>query len=78
MAMEDAFVLAQVLRGADTVENALDRYVTRRRPRAEWVQQQSGAVARNVLMPPATRNAAFRERGNQGMHERYAPLIPAP
>ena len=78
MAMEDAFVLAQVLRGTDAVESALDTYVTRRRPRAEWVQQQSGAVARNVLMPPAMRNAAFRERGNQGMHDRYAPLIPEP
>jgi FAD-dependent urate hydroxylase len=78
MAMEDAFVLAEVLRHADTVECALDSYETRRRPRAGWVQQQSGAVAKNLLLPSATRNAAVRERGDQEMHDRYAPLIPAP
>jgi 2-polyprenyl-6-methoxyphenol hydroxylase-like FAD-dependent oxidoreductase len=78
MAMEDAFVLAEVLRGADTVESALGSYVSRRRSRAEWVQQQSRAVVESLFLPPPIRNAAFRERGDQEMHDRYAPLIPAP
>jgi 2-polyprenyl-6-methoxyphenol hydroxylase-like FAD-dependent oxidoreductase len=78
MAMEDACVLAEVLRCADTVESALDTYVARRRPRAGWVQQQSCAVVESLLLPPAIRNAAFRERGDQGMHDRYGPLIPGP
>ena len=78
MAMEDACVLAEVLRCADTVESALDRYVIRRRPRADWVQQHSRGVVESLLLPPAMRNAVFHERGNQGMHDRFGPLIPAP
>jgi 2-polyprenyl-6-methoxyphenol hydroxylase-like FAD-dependent oxidoreductase len=78
MAMEDACVLAEVLRCADTVENALDTYVARRRPRATWVQQQSRAVVEMLLLPPAIRNATLREHGDQGMHHRYEPLIPVP
>ncbi len=78
MAMEDACVLAEVLRCADTVESALDTYVARRRQRADWVQQQSRAVVETLLLPPAIRNAALRERGDQGMHDRFEPLVPAP
>ena len=78
MAMEDACVLAEVLRCADTVESALDTYVARRRPRADWVQQQSRAAAESRLLPPAIRNVALRERGDQVMHARFAPLIPEP
>jgi 2-polyprenyl-6-methoxyphenol hydroxylase-like FAD-dependent oxidoreductase len=78
MAMEDACVLAEVLRCADTVESALDTYVARRRPRADWVQRQSRAVVETLLLPPAIRNATLREHGDQGMHYRYEPLIPVP
>ena len=78
MAMEDACVLAEVLRCADTVESALDTYVARRRQRADWVQQQSRAVVETLLLPPAIRNAALRERGDQMMHDRFGPLVSAP
>jgi FAD-dependent urate hydroxylase len=78
MAMEDAYVLAEVLHHAETVESALDRYVTRRRPRANWVQQQSRSVVESLLLPPDLRNPAFRERGDQRMHDRFGPLIPEP
>jgi len=78
IAMEDAVVLSEVLREADTVENALDAYVTRRRPRTDWVQEQSRAVLAAWLLPPAVRNATLRERGDQMMHARYEPLRPAP
>jgi len=78
MAMEDAYVLAEVLNCAETLESALESYDTRRRPRANWVQQQSRGVVENLLMPPSQRNLTFRERGNQGMHDRFGPLIQEP
>ncbi len=78
MAMEDAYVLAEILRTAPTVESALSGYVARRKQRVNWVQQQSIAKAETLRMPPAIRNAALRERGNQMMKSRFGPLIPAP
>jgi 2-polyprenyl-6-methoxyphenol hydroxylase-like FAD-dependent oxidoreductase len=78
MAMEDALVLAEVLRTADSVESALEAYVTRRRPRTDWVQEQSRAAAKAWVLPLAVRNAALRERGDQMFRDRYRPLIPAP
>jgi 2-polyprenyl-6-methoxyphenol hydroxylase-like FAD-dependent oxidoreductase len=78
MAMEDACVLAEVLRAAATVESALDAYVARRRPRVNWVQQESRAVAESFRLPPAVRNAVLRERGEEIFRHRFTPLIPAP
>ncbi len=78
LAMEDAWVLAEVLRAAESVEQALDIYASRRRPRVGWVQQQSRAVAESFGLPPAIRNAALRELGDRMMHARFGPLIPAP
>jgi 2-polyprenyl-6-methoxyphenol hydroxylase-like FAD-dependent oxidoreductase len=78
MAMEDALVLADCLRTADSVECALEGYVRRRRPRVDWVQQQSRAAAQAWVLPLASRNAALRERGNQMFCDRYRPLIPVP
>ena len=76
--MEDAWVLAEVLNEAETIEQALDTYVSRRKPRVEWVQSESRAVAKSFLLPSAIRNAALRERGDEGMHHRFRPLVPAP
>jgi FAD-dependent urate hydroxylase len=76
--MEDACVLAEVLCTADSVECALDTYVARRRPRADWVQQHSRAVGESILLPPPIRNAVFRQRGDQGMHDRFGPLKSSP
>ena len=78
MAMEDAYVLAETLRTAETVENALDNYETRRKPRAAWVQQQSRRILESYLTPPSQRNPAFRQRGNQAMHDSFEPLILEP
>jgi FAD-dependent urate hydroxylase len=78
MAMEDAVVLSECLHTADSVEDALHAYVTRRRPRTDWVQEQSRAALAAWLLPPATRDAALRERGDQMMYARYAPLRPEP
>ncbi len=78
LAMEDVYVLAEVLRSAASVETALAAYVSRRTPRVQWVWQESRAVAERFGLPLATRNAALRTRGDQMMQERYRPLIPAP
>ncbi len=78
LAMEDAYVLAEVLRSAASVETALNTYVSRRSPRVQWVQQESRAVAESFRLPLTIRNAALRTRGAQMMHERFRPLIPVP
>jgi hypothetical protein len=52
MALEDAVVLAEALRSAETVEVALDRYAARRRPRATWVQEQSRIAAKTWVLAP--------------------------
>jgi 2-polyprenyl-6-methoxyphenol hydroxylase-like FAD-dependent oxidoreductase len=78
MAMEDACVLAEELRAAATVESALASYVSRRKPRVEWVQRQSMAIGESLTVAAAVRNAVVRERGNAGMQARFGPLVPAP
>ena len=78
MAMEDAWVLADELRAAASVERALASYVNRRKRRVKWVQQQSMALAEVLTGPSAVRNAALRERGNELMQGRFGPLVPAP
>jgi 2-polyprenyl-6-methoxyphenol hydroxylase-like FAD-dependent oxidoreductase len=78
MAMEDACVLAEELRAAATVESAPASYVSRRKPRVEWVQHQSMAVGESLIMPSAVRNAMLRQRGNEAMHARFGPLVSAP
>jgi 2-polyprenyl-6-methoxyphenol hydroxylase-like FAD-dependent oxidoreductase len=78
MAMEDALVLADVLRKADRLDTALEAYVRRRRLRADWVQAQSRAAAQAWVPSPAARNAALRERGDQMFRDRYRPLISPP
>lgn len=69
MAMEDSLVLAEVLRMEDSVERALQAYVRRRRPRADWVQEQSRNAGKFMLLPSAIRNASMRERGDQIFRE---------
>jgi 2-polyprenyl-6-methoxyphenol hydroxylase-like FAD-dependent oxidoreductase len=78
MAMEDALVLAQILRSVDDVQRALEMFAARRRPRIVWVREQSRAVGNMLGMPPQVRNAALREHGKRAFHERFEPLIAAP
>jgi 2-polyprenyl-6-methoxyphenol hydroxylase-like FAD-dependent oxidoreductase len=78
MAMEDACVLAEELHASTTVESALARYVSRRKPRVEWVQRQSIAVGDILKVPPAVRNPWMREAGDQMMQARFNPLVQAP
>jgi FAD-dependent urate hydroxylase len=79
MAMEDACALAHELRAAATVEGALANYVRRRKPRVEWVQHQSMALADTLTTgPSAVRNAVLRERGTEAMQSRFGPLAAVP
>jgi 2-polyprenyl-6-methoxyphenol hydroxylase-like FAD-dependent oxidoreductase len=78
MAMEDAYVLADILRSADSVKGALDTYVRRRIPRVKWVQEKSRAVAESFRLPVAIRNAALREGGDQMFQDRFRPLVAPP
>ena len=56
-------VLAEVLNKAHDLDSALKAYVNRRRPRADWVQEQSRPATRAFVLSPAIRDAALRERG---------------
>jgi FAD-dependent urate hydroxylase len=78
MAMEDAYVLAEVLRSAAVVESALDAYVTRRGPRVKWVQQESRAVSESIRLSPEIRNATLRARGEEMFRRRFRPLMATP
>jgi 2-polyprenyl-6-methoxyphenol hydroxylase-like FAD-dependent oxidoreductase len=78
MAMEDACVLAETLRGAGDVEGALAAFVARREPRVGWVRQQSLAAAHGLGLPAAARNAALRERGDAMLRARFQPLTAPP
>jgi 2-polyprenyl-6-methoxyphenol hydroxylase-like FAD-dependent oxidoreductase len=64
MAIEDALVLAELLSTSDSIEGALDAYVARRRPRMDWVQQQSRIVGQSVMLPSDMRDGVLREGGN--------------
>ena len=78
MAIEDACILAECLRRSVTLPEALEAYDLRRRPRVEWVHQQSQAVAQSFQLPSAARNDALRQYGEQMFQRRFAPLLVAP
>jgi 2-polyprenyl-6-methoxyphenol hydroxylase-like FAD-dependent oxidoreductase len=54
MAMEDANLLADELRLAATVEEGLNNYAVRRKPRVRWVQEQSIATGEGLRSRPAS------------------------
>jgi 2-polyprenyl-6-methoxyphenol hydroxylase-like FAD-dependent oxidoreductase len=78
MAMEDACVLAEELRSGATLEAALASFAKRRKPRVEWVQQQSMAVTQMQALPSGSRTIALRESGDRATQARFAPLVAAP
>ena len=79
MAMEDACVLAEELQLGATIETALARFAKRRKPRVEWVQQQSLAVTQmQSALPAGRRTSAPRETGDRATRARFAALVAAP
>lgn len=78
MAIEDAFVLAELLRTAPEVDAALAAFAARRKPRVDWVRAESRVAAASLALPPAARDAALRARGADLLAARYAPLVAPP
>jgi len=78
MAMEDAYVLAEELNSGATIEAALTSFARRRKPRVEWVQQESMAVTRMQALPAGSRVAALRQRGDQVTRARFGALVAPP
>ncbi len=78
MAMEDACLLAEALRGDAPLADNLGSFVARRRPRVTWVHEESEAVARSFHLPPAERNDALLHHGEAMFRRRFTPLVEAP
>ena len=78
LAVEDGAVLAEELACAENIEAALNRYAARRRPRIEWVREQTRLAAAAWVLPAEVRDAALRARGDAALRARYAPLRTAP
>jgi 2-polyprenyl-6-methoxyphenol hydroxylase-like FAD-dependent oxidoreductase len=78
LAVEDALVLADELAGAETLPAALHAHTRRRRPRVDWVHEQSRRAAAAWMLPAAVRDAALRAHGDHLLQERYRPLLSAP
>jgi 2-polyprenyl-6-methoxyphenol hydroxylase-like FAD-dependent oxidoreductase len=78
MAMEDAYVLAEELRSGASIEAAFTGFAKRRKPRVEWVQEQSMAVMQMQALPAGKPILALRESGDRATQARFAALVPAP
>lgn len=78
LAMEDAMVLAEILRAGDSISDALSAYENRRKPRVKWIQQQSLALFAKIRQAPALRNAFLRTKGEETLRDCFRPLIAAP
>jgi FAD-dependent urate hydroxylase len=78
LAVEDAWVLAEALRDADSVERAVSDYVVRRAPRVQWVREQSRIAGQSLRLPVAARNTVLRARGDEMMQQRFRPLLSMP
>ncbi|WP_036554540.1 FAD-dependent monooxygenase [Nocardioides insulae] len=60
LAIEDAAVLAETLDSATDLGAALTMFERRRRPRTDWVREQTHRRDRARELPPALRNALLR------------------
>jgi FAD-dependent urate hydroxylase len=78
MAIEDALVLADELRRAPDMPSAVAAFAARRRPRVDWVREQSQALTELVRLPALIRDRGLRERGVSAFHDRYRPLVAPP
>lgn len=78
MAIEDALVLADELRRAADIPSAVAAFGARRRPRVDWVREQSQALTELVRLPARIRDRGLRDRGASAFHDRYRPLVAPP
>lgn len=75
MAIEDAVVLAEELRRATDLDEALLRYESRRRPRTKWVLDRTRDRDRTRDVPPPLRDPVLRGRGERIFQEHYRLLV---
>ncbi len=80
MAMEDALVLAETLAAdQENIPGCLEVFETRRRPRIQYVQEQSvrrmSIVRTEGQLKVRLRNAAFKMVGSRILRSGWAPLI---
>jgi 2-polyprenyl-6-methoxyphenol hydroxylase-like FAD-dependent oxidoreductase len=78
MAVEDALVLAEVLAGGRSVEQALAEYEQRRRARVSWVQEQTHRRDRTRGLSPLVRNLVLRLGAERIYRSNYRPLRESP
>jgi FAD-dependent urate hydroxylase len=74
MALEDALVLAECLRGLETIPAALSAFEARRRPRTDWVRAQTHRRDRTRYLPTVVRNTVLRALGRRIFRSNYRPL----
>ncbi|SDX94097.1 2-polyprenyl-6-methoxyphenol hydroxylase [Micromonospora pattaloongensis] len=75
MAVEDALVLADALRRAESVPEALTAYERRRRPRTTWVLNRTRDRDRTRDVPPALRDPLLRGSGGRIFRNHYRLLV---
>jgi FAD-dependent urate hydroxylase len=75
MAIEDALVLAAALREIASVPDALAAFESARRPRTDWVREQTHRRDRTRTLPPAVRNGVLRLAGRRIFRANYRPLL---
>ena len=78
MALEDAIVLAQTLGSATSLTEALTTFERRRRPRTDWVREQTHRRDRARGLHPTLRNLLLRRFGARIQHANYRPLRDQP
>jgi 2-polyprenyl-6-methoxyphenol hydroxylase-like FAD-dependent oxidoreductase len=78
MAVEDAIVLAETLTKAGSITEALRTFEQRRRPRTDWVLEQTRRRDRTRALPPVLRNAILRRGGPRIFRSNYRPLLDQP
>ena len=75
MALEDALVLAECLAGAEAVPDALAAFELRRRPRTDWLREQTHRRDRTRSLPTMLRNVVLRTLGRRIFRSNYLPLL---
>jgi len=78
MALEDALVLARMLRTHGSPEESVSAFIERRRPRIHWVQQRTHRRDRVRRLPARLRNVALEIWGARLYRRDYQPLLDEP
>lgn len=78
MALEDAWVLADLVRSDQSIESVLATFQAQRRQRVSWVQGQTHRRDRTRRLPSTIRNFTLRLAGERIFASNYRPLRSMP